>query len=209
MGKRIFFFQAEDGIRDFHVTGVQTCALPICESRDRHQPDDQDCSDAAPGPAVRTLGARRNVDASSLRVRLGLHTTPLRAGIRRKGESTLIVYQTKLEPCKTTVGLRGRLRETRRSHSSFPSLESPPRGRECVSKVSITARRLGERRRGDRAANVTDCRSVSRGVDYLPRHPRLRSPAVHSESASDDFDPYELKCTLRLHWPFTDPRTFL
>src|SRR5690606_40409196 len=28
-----FFFQAEDGIRDFHVTGVQTCALPICSSR--------------------------------------------------------------------------------------------------------------------------------------------------------------------------------
>src|SRR5690606_40249159 len=24
-----FFFQAEVGIRDFHVTGVQTCALPI------------------------------------------------------------------------------------------------------------------------------------------------------------------------------------
>src|SRR5690606_40969711 len=24
-----FFFQAEDGIRDFHVTGVQKCALPI------------------------------------------------------------------------------------------------------------------------------------------------------------------------------------
>src|SRR5690606_40688199 len=27
-----FFFQAEDGIRDFHVTGVQTCALPISDS---------------------------------------------------------------------------------------------------------------------------------------------------------------------------------
>src|SRR5260370_35621801 len=26
----IFFFQAEDGIRDSSVTGVQTCALPIC-----------------------------------------------------------------------------------------------------------------------------------------------------------------------------------
>src|SRR5258708_9402886 len=25
-----FFFQAEDGIRDDLVTGVQTCALPIC-----------------------------------------------------------------------------------------------------------------------------------------------------------------------------------
>src|SRR6266487_4688585 len=27
-----FFFQAEDGIRDGRVTGVQTCALPICIS---------------------------------------------------------------------------------------------------------------------------------------------------------------------------------
>src|SRR6266704_6237714 len=28
----VFFFQAEDGIRDRNVTGVQTCALPICRS---------------------------------------------------------------------------------------------------------------------------------------------------------------------------------
>ena len=27
--KFYFFFQAEDGIRDYKVTGVQTCALPI------------------------------------------------------------------------------------------------------------------------------------------------------------------------------------
>src|SRR5205085_8257400 len=29
--KLFFFFQAEDGIRDLTVTGVQTCALPISE----------------------------------------------------------------------------------------------------------------------------------------------------------------------------------
>src|SRR5207302_7023642 len=29
-----FFFQAEDGIRDFHVTGVQTCDLPIFVEHD-------------------------------------------------------------------------------------------------------------------------------------------------------------------------------
>src|SRR5256885_431557 len=29
MRASIFFFQAEDGIRDYKVTGVQTCALPI------------------------------------------------------------------------------------------------------------------------------------------------------------------------------------
>src|SRR5256885_1066974 len=28
-GGLFFFFQAEDGIRDYKVTGVQTCALPI------------------------------------------------------------------------------------------------------------------------------------------------------------------------------------
>src|SRR5256885_12169391 len=29
VGIVLFFFQAEDGIRDYKVTGVQTCALPI------------------------------------------------------------------------------------------------------------------------------------------------------------------------------------
>src|SRR2546429_2689951 len=29
----VFFFQAEDGIRDVAVTGVQTCALPICRAQ--------------------------------------------------------------------------------------------------------------------------------------------------------------------------------
>src|SRR5436190_15540189 len=29
VGEYVFFFQAEDGIRDHCVTGVQTCALPI------------------------------------------------------------------------------------------------------------------------------------------------------------------------------------
>src|SRR3712207_9211199 len=30
--EQFFFFQAEDGIRDIGVTGVQTCALPISEA---------------------------------------------------------------------------------------------------------------------------------------------------------------------------------
>src|SRR5438093_7177261 len=30
-----FFFQAEDGIRDWSVTGVQTCALPICALKEQ------------------------------------------------------------------------------------------------------------------------------------------------------------------------------
>src|SRR5690348_17706691 len=43
-----FFFQAEDGIRDGRVTGVQTCALPILSS--------EHPSRAARFPAVRRPG---------------------------------------------------------------------------------------------------------------------------------------------------------
>src|SRR5690606_40689175 len=41
----LFFFQAEDGIRDFHVTGVQTCALPISDHQRRVR------SSSRPAPA--------------------------------------------------------------------------------------------------------------------------------------------------------------
>src|SRR5437660_7934796 len=47
-----FFFQAEDGIRDGHVTGVQTCALPIYRpapvGRARRAAQHRDRSRAAP-----------------------------------------------------------------------------------------------------------------------------------------------------------------
>src|SRR5256885_11995279 len=33
-----FFFQAEDGIRDYKVTGVQTCALPIYDQLGQRKP---------------------------------------------------------------------------------------------------------------------------------------------------------------------------
>src|SRR5690349_24478325 len=36
MSKYCFFFQAEDGIRDLYVTGVQTCALPISRASADH-----------------------------------------------------------------------------------------------------------------------------------------------------------------------------
>src|SRR3990167_10667349 len=49
-----FFFQAEDGIRDLTVTGVQTCALPICEHW-KATPDG--CRAAAPW--IDSIGASR------------------------------------------------------------------------------------------------------------------------------------------------------
>src|SRR6266568_5214606 len=47
-----FFFQAEDGIRDGTVTGVQTCALPISRRNRRYAP-------RSPGSGAPQLGRRR------------------------------------------------------------------------------------------------------------------------------------------------------
>src|SRR5689334_23778048 len=54
LARRCFFFQAEDGIRDGTVTGVQTCALPISVRRTPRSPGTPRTSappaSAAPAP---------------------------------------------------------------------------------------------------------------------------------------------------------------
>src|SRR5256886_7557553 len=62
----IFFFQAEDGIRDLTVTGVQTCALPISGYAPRRAEEVQHGSGIG-GPAdwrSGTSGARRDREIS-------------------------------------------------------------------------------------------------------------------------------------------------
>src|SRR5699024_11690790 len=49
----LFFYQAEDGIRDRHVTGVQTCALPICHLCDAPTPGAAEMT-PVPAPPERT-----------------------------------------------------------------------------------------------------------------------------------------------------------
>src|SRR2546426_8819935 len=52
--KFFFFFQAEDGIRDYKVTGVQTCALPICEDQQwNHGDEDETREVETKGPRLR------------------------------------------------------------------------------------------------------------------------------------------------------------
>src|SRR5207302_1380897 len=62
-GVSFFFFQAEDGIRDFHVTGVQTCALPIFSEGHvvaRRTEDELDGNVADPlDPFLEVVGALR------------------------------------------------------------------------------------------------------------------------------------------------------
>src|SRR5260221_10739767 len=71
-----FFFQAEDGIRDHCVTGVQTCALPICGgggrrgSRRRHSAKRTARGHAQVLPrSRRSLGRQRKIGRASCRER--------------------------------------------------------------------------------------------------------------------------------------------
>src|SRR5699024_12111232 len=59
-----FFFQAEDGIRDRNVTGVQTCALPIFlkESGDRFQKTIIFCVDEEHAARMRQALVNENAD---------------------------------------------------------------------------------------------------------------------------------------------------
>src|SRR2546430_5776125 len=59
--RRWFFFQAEDGIRDLTVTGVQTCALPISHRERRRR------AVRGEGRGARPRGGRRREAAAGER----------------------------------------------------------------------------------------------------------------------------------------------
>src|SRR2546429_9860660 len=73
MVKAFFFFQAEDGIRDVAVTGVQTCALPICDELPIGQPLDTHVAVIeAARRAWEALGPRRAPSTPAHRIGRGL-----------------------------------------------------------------------------------------------------------------------------------------
>src|SRR5690349_23430320 len=85
-----FFFQAEDGIRDLYVTGVQTCALPISAARRARGPGRRRRPPAADGPPSRhrELGVETEptVRAGPVGQRPTQHRHPLRHAQERSEE---------------------------------------------------------------------------------------------------------------------------
>src|SRR5439155_16009825 len=85
-----FFFQAEDGIRDGHVTGVQTCALPISGARRSALPDRSRRAPARPGGAG--AGGRAAAAGGAPQTSFGRdppaprHSAPARRRLRRRSE---------------------------------------------------------------------------------------------------------------------------
>src|SRR5260370_8859838 len=96
-----FFFQAEDGIRDSSVTGVQTCALPICLG-DAPALLASWCRKNA-GP---TSGAQRCpvITSASETTRLGIHECA--AGPSGPAGGSIVERNLRLCGCRSVVYLR-------------------------------------------------------------------------------------------------------
>src|SRR5947209_15137050 len=88
----IFFFQAEDGIRDIGVTGVQTCALPIFTRRvELSENGSFKVEGVGPGPFTLVTSATENeINYSDVRVvevgATGLKDLEIRSEERRVGK---------------------------------------------------------------------------------------------------------------------------
>src|SRR5690625_6321763 len=83
-----FFFQAEDGIRDRNVTGVQTCALPISAGPNHWWPT---ATDLSASPLRRAPSSVRRRRLPALMPRCGARgwpvvTASLRSEERRVGK---------------------------------------------------------------------------------------------------------------------------
>src|SRR6266513_5407092 len=82
-----FFFQAEDGIRDRNVTGVQTCALPISSARET-------VARVACGAVCKVLLEQFGVEVGSYVVELGgvtaKYRSPLPAPLNAAADASLV-----------------------------------------------------------------------------------------------------------------------
>src|SRR5256885_4093792 len=96
----IFFFQAEDGIRDYKVTGVQTCALPIsatCRpSRSR----------ATPSTGAATCSPAASCSGSWSAARSSSPATPITPSWRRCASGRSEEHTSELQsPCNLVCRL--------------------------------------------------------------------------------------------------------
>src|SRR5207253_11362415 len=103
-----FFFQAEDGIRDGHVTGVQTCALPISVRTLGRWYDDEirldDADSALAGRRFTATFTNEPIDLVLQRIALtlGLRVEIGRASCRERGEVSGNTVEVKNQQKKHT-----------------------------------------------------------------------------------------------------------
>src|SRR2546421_8392831 len=164
-GCAVCFFQAEDGIRDLIVTGVQTCALPIClEALDAGVQGHRGCGEGRPAPDRGTAAAAVGDDPR--------HGRPDRPGISRGA-----VPQS-AEPARPAA-----------AHADHrPAVRALQLHRRRAAGGVCGARPQGER---PEPAGREERPSRGAGPGELP----VSGPAARSQSGSDPLGPQWMKVT--------------
>src|SRR6266536_3370608 len=199
----LFFFQAEDGIRDPLVTGVQTCALPILEGLD---PEQRAAATAVRGPVCILAGAGTGkTRAITHRIAYAVRSEAVPAG------QLLAVTFT----ARAAGELRDRLRwlgahgvQARTFHAAalrqlsyfaprvlggaMPDvLDNPIR---VVGNAAARARlRVHRTELRDLAAEIDWAKSVLAGPDDYPKRAAeaARTPPMDSATVAEVYDGYE------------------
>src|SRR5256886_4588028 len=140
----LFFFQAEDGIRDLTVTGVQTCALPISE---RDDPTPGRSTTAAPRGVTRQIATwmrRRALQRRACRAEHGAPRLKACSFLHFLGVDTSLTAQAYFSHEKEESS-RSRARPTRRtkgrsSTSSEAERRRAPRDRQTGRRGPVGSR---------------------------------------------------------------------
>src|SRR3712207_3703763 len=148
----VIFFQAEDGIRDIGVTGVQTCALPISDTLIR-----SGALDVVVIDSVAALVPRAEIEGEMGDSHVGLQARLMSQALRKLSGS--------LSRSKTTAIFINQLRE--KIGVMFGSPETTPGGRalKFYSSVRLDIRRIGALKVGsDAVGNQTRVKVVKNKV---------------------------------------------
>src|SRR2546426_9940971 len=204
-----FFFQAEDGIRDYKVTGVQTCALPIYPGRARrseHPPRPQTRASrrgARDPPAGRPRpGAPRGAGDGGRPPPVPVPAVDERGGGQGATRPELLLLPE--PPARRPADPRQPAHVSLRAAAALPARPGPARSGAAVA-ADLRAPRLGARAgRRARAAPAAD------GLPPLRHRHDRSSPGQralkHSEGASPPFRSLPLWSRLRRQKPALEAR---
>src|SRR3990167_8382495 len=155
----VFFFQAEDGIRDLTVTGVQTCALPISTARQRRT------ARARGGEQRPDYGGRRFICHAQTSVR----RDPKRA------EDLHGDHRHRVKPGLASRALgQGRSYAASRYPANRPRQGDEPGGpparlrrRQAPDRIAVREDEVGEARHG--SENAQKAQGIKRAHRYAQR----------------------------------------
>src|SRR5437879_1701120 len=168
-----FFFQAEDGIRDTSVTGVQTCALPIYRRRSRRRARPQSRADRA-RPLDRLLLRRPARSRAAGAAPRGVMERAASGGASRAGGAGDRADPSAPLAARARAGVPARAQAARRVRGARGAgwLGAPPPPRKPPRPLTSRARRPGEAAAGALQRRAAPARPLRRS---------LVAPAAHAD----------------------------